>query len=390
MLLILLYSWANQIKMARKIIGIVLGVLLLLGAFYGAKSLIDSNQRIQKEVPQAIKTVFTSPVINGEVPILINASGNLVASRKIELYSEVQGILQESTRPFKAGQFFRKGELLMEMDSREFYSSLLSQRSSLYDLIAAVMPDLKFDYPEAFVRWNKYLNDFDIKKNIKPLPVAATEKEKYFITGKQIVTTYYTIKNLEERLSKYTLSAPFDGVLTESLVNAGTLIRSGQKLGEFVSLENFELEVAVNAEYMKIMQVGKKVRLTDLSGDNEWMGTVKRVNGRLDQETQTVTAFIGVSGEGLIEGMYLEANIAAKAENNAIEIQRNLLLNEKEIFIVENDQLVIQQINPVHYTEKTAIIKGLENGTQIISRPVAGGYAGMPVKMISSGAIKNQ
>ncbi|NQZ77433.1 MAG: efflux RND transporter periplasmic adaptor subunit, partial [Ekhidna sp.] len=228
--------------MLRKIIGIVVGVLLLAGAIYVAKSLIAANQRPRREMPQAIKTVYTNPVINGEVPILVNASGNLVPTRKIEVFSEVQGILLESNRPFKAGQFFKKGDILLNMDSKEFYSSLLSSRSGLYDLIAAIMPDLKFDYPEAFARWNSYLQNFDIQKNLAPLPIAENDKEKFFVTGKQIFTTYYTIKNLEERLNKYTLYAPFDGVLTESLVNAGTLIRSGQKLGEFVSLTKFELE----------------------------------------------------------------------------------------------------------------------------------------------------
>lgn len=376
--------------MARKIIGIALGLALLTGAFYFAKSLISANQRVRKEVPQAIKTVYTTPVINGEVPILVNASGNLVASRKIELFSEVQGILLESNKPFKAGQAFRKGDILMKMDSREYYSSLLAQRSALYDLIAAMMPDLKFDYPEAFDRWDTYLKSFDLKSRVKPLPDPESDKEKYFITGRQIITTYYNIKNQEERLDKYTITAPFDGVLTESLVNAGTLIRSGQKLGEFVSLKSFELEVAVNAEYLEIMQIGKQVKLTDLNGDREWIGSVKRVNGRLDQETQTVTVFIGVTGQGLVEGMYLEANIAAKSESSAIEIARSLLLNEKEIFVVEDDVLIVKQIEPVHYTENTAVIKGLANGTQMITRPVAGGYQGMAVKMISEGIVSNQ
>ena len=376
--------------MARKIIGIALGLALLTGAFYFAKSLISANQRVRKEVPQAIKTVYTTPVINGEVPILVNASGNLVASRKIELFSEVQGILLESNKPFKAGQAFRKGDILMKMDSREYYSSLLAQRSALYDLIAAMMPDLKLDYPEAFDRWDTYLKSFDLKSRVKPLPDPESDKEKYFITGRQIITTYYNIKNQEERLDKYTITAPFDGVLTESLVNAGTLIRSGQKLGEFVSLKSFELEVAVNAEYLEIMQIGKQVKLTDLNGDREWIGSVKRVNGRLDQETQTVTVFIGVTGQGLVEGMYLEANIAAKSESSAIEIARSLLLNEKEIFVVEDDVLIVKQIEPVHYTENTAVIKGLANGTQMITRPVAGGYQGMAVKMISEGIVSNQ
>ncbi len=376
--------------MVRKILGVVLGIALLVGALFVAKSMIDANQRTRKEIPQAIKKVYTRPVINGEVPILVNASGNLIASRKIELFSEVQGVLQETNRPFKTGQFFRKGEVLLKMDSREYYSSILAQRSALYDLIAAMMPDLKFDYPEAFDKWERYLNGFDLNKKVRPLPEASSDKEKFFITGKQIITTYYNIKNIEERLGKYTIIAPFDGVLTESLVNAGTLIRSGQKLGEFVSLKDFELEVAVNAEYLEIMQLGKQVRLSDLSNEREWMGTVKRVNGRLDLETQTVTVFIGVAGQGLVEGMYLEADISAKAENNAIEIERNLLINEREVFVVEGNQLVAKTIIPVHYTEKTAVIKGLDNGTHLIIRPVAGGYPGMPVEMVSDAAIKNQ
>ena len=376
--------------MTRKILGVVIGILLLSGAFYAAKSLVNSNQRTRQEVPQSIKKVYTRPVINGEVPIIINASGNLVASRKIELYSEVQGILKESGKSFKAGQVFRKGEVLLKMDDQEYYSSLLAQRSALYDLIAAMMPDLKFDYPEAFERWNVYLQSFDLNSRVRNLPEITSEKEKYFITGKQVITSYYNLKNLEERLGKYSISAPFDGVLTESLVNTGTLIRTGQKLGEFVSMKNFELEVAVNAEYIEIMKVGKNVLLSDLRNEKEWIGTVKRVNGRIDLTTQTVTVYIGVSGEGLVEGMYLEANITARPETNAIEIERNLLINEKEVFVVEGNELKVKEINPVHFTEETAVVKGLANGTQLIMRPVAGGYPGMPVEMISDANIKDQ
>ena len=155
-------------------------------------------------------------------------------------------------------------------------------------------------------------------------------------------------------------------------------------------MKEFELEVAINAEYMNIMEIGKQVRLTNLNGLDEWIGTVKRINGRIDLTTQTVTVFIGVSGTGLVEGMYLEANIAAESETSAIEIERNLLLNDKELFVVENDQLVIKQIQPVYYTEKTAVVKGLENGSQLIVRPVAGGYAGMPVKVISDASTKTE
>lgn len=373
--------------MIRKIISIGLGALLLFGAFYGAKSMIASKKQRKKEFPPTVKSVYTRSVQNGEVPIMVTANGDLVSSRKIELYSEVQGVLLENVLPFKAGQSFKKGSTLLKIDSREYYATLLSERSRFYDLIVAMMPDLKFDYPEAFVRWENYLKAFDINQNLRPLPEIMDEKENYFITGKQIITTYYTIKNQEERLKKYIITAPFSGVLTESLVNSGTLIRSGQKLGEFVSLQSFELEVAINAQYMDILKVGEQVKLNDLNGENSWTGIVKRVNGRLDQETQTVTVYIEVSGKGLVEGMYLEAVIAAEAETDAIEIPRDLMLNEKEVYVVVQDTLMVKEITAVYFTETTAVIKGLPDGTQLVAKPVAGAYARMPVKIISEKAL---
>lgn len=375
--------------MTRKIIGFVLGLILLAGAAYVAKSLIDSNVRPVREVPKTIKTVFTQSILNTDIPIVVKANGNLVASRKIELFSEVQGIFNEGNKPFKSGQAYTKGQILMDIDSREFYTSLLAQRSTLYDMITGMMPDLKFDYAESFQNWQGYLESFDLNEDLSPLPEPVTDKEKYFVNGKQVVTTYYNIKNLEERFKKYKISAPFNGILTESLVNPGTLIRSGQKLGEFVSLNDFELEVDVNEQYIDILRVGEAVLLSDLTGKRNWQGIVRRVNGRLDQTTQTVKVYIGVQGKDLIEGMYLEANIEARSEKGAIELPRNLLNNEKEVFAVEDGKLVIKQVTPVYYTDKTAVVKGLADGTQIVSKPLPGAYSGMLVKVAAgSGTIE--
>lgn len=367
--------------MLRKIIGLFIGLILLAGAGFTAKTLIDNNQRPVRQVPKTVKTVFTQTVLNTEIPIVVKANGNLVASRKVEIFSEVQGIFKETGKPFKSGQTYSQGQILMDIDSREFYTSLLAQRSTLYDLITGMMPDLRFDYPESFGHWDKYLKEFELEKNLKPLPEPLNDQEKYFVNGRQVVSTYYSIKNLEERYSKYKIKAPFSGILTESLVNPGTLIRSGQKLGEFVSTNDFELEVDVNQEFMDILRVGEAVLLTDLAGNKEWQGIVRRVNGRLDQTTQTVKVFIGVRGADLIEGMYMEANIAARAEKDALEIPRSLLQNENQLFAVEDGKLVILEVNPVYFTDKTAVVKGLKDGTKILSRAIPGAYNGMLVKI---------
>ena len=73
--------------MLRKIISIILGIVLLAGAIFVAQTLISNNKRVVREVPKTVKTVFTQKVSNSEIPIVVKANGNLVASRKIEVFS---------------------------------------------------------------------------------------------------------------------------------------------------------------------------------------------------------------------------------------------------------------------------------------------------------------
>ena len=243
------------------------------------------------------------------------------------------------------------------------------------------MPDLQLDYPEHFPKWQAYLAGFDLEKATPELPETTSEKEKYFITGRGIFSSYYNVKNLEQRLSKYTIYAPFSGVLTEALVTEGTLVRAGQKLGEYIETGTYELEVAISKSYADFLKVGEQVRLSNLEKTEYFMGKVVRINGRVDQASQTITAFIEVSGDTLKEGQYLEANLNAKNESNAIEIDRSLLLEDDRIFVVRDSILDLIEVTPVYFSDKKVVLKNVPDGETIVSRPIAGGYAGMLVKV---------
>jgi hypothetical protein len=52
------------------------------------------------------------------------------------------------------------------------------------------------------------------------------------------------------------------------------------------------------------------------------------------------------------------------------------------LFIVNDGILESKPVEPVYFTESTVIVRGLEDGDQLISKPVAGGYHGMQVQVI--------
>ncbi|HEY9184500.1 MAG TPA: HlyD family efflux transporter periplasmic adaptor subunit [Salegentibacter sp.] len=365
----------------RKIILSILGILLIVLAIFGAKAIIDSNVQEVPEARKTVKNVFVDTVRNRTVPIVIPANGNVTALKKLELFSEVQGIFQSSSKNFRPGQEYSRGQVLLNINAQEYYAGVLSAKSGLYNTITSVMPDLRMDYPEAFEKWQAYLTNFDVNKTTPPLPEMNTEKEKYFITGRGIISAYYEIKNLEERLSKFTIRAPFNGVLTEAAVNPGTLVRPGQKLGEFIDPTVYELEVAVPKRFTDLLKVGEEVSLQNLEKTKTYTGTVIRINARVDRQSQTIQVFIKVEDPDIREGMYLEAKLDARDEENAIEIARELLIDRSKVYVVRDSILALQEVDPVYFTSKSVVIKGLEDGTKLISAPVPGAYPGQVVQI---------
>lgn len=367
----------------RKLIITGIGLAVLALSFLFSKYLENSKEKPKSKATKIEKTAFVTEVKNKEVPVVITANGNLIAKNKVDIYSEVQGVLQATGKDFRVGTPYKKGQTLLKINSQEFYASIQSQRSSLQNLIASVMPDLRLDYPESFQTWSTYLQNFNINSSLQPLPEPKSDKERYFLSGKNIYTSFYNIKNLEVRLGKYNIRAPFDGILTEALVTNGTLVRSGQKMGEFIDTSVFELPLSVNAAFADVLVKGKKVTLHNLEKTKTWDGVVTRINGRIDQASQTVTIYIEVKGEGLREGMYLEANVATQPVSDAIEINRKLLVENKSVYLVKDSVLSLVDIQPVHFKENTVVVKGLLNGSKLVVKPIAGAYSGMPVKIFS-------
>ena len=365
----------------RKIILAILGILLIAGAIFLGKYFIDKNQKPKPKYKKSVQTVFVNSVKNQGVPVIISANGNLVAKNRIEIFSEVQGVLNTSNKAFKPGVKFKEGQVLLSINSDEFYASLQSQKSNLYNLITAVLPDLRLDFSSEFKTWESYLKSFDLNKSIPKLPEFLSEKEKYFISGRGILTAYYNVKNLEVRLSKHEIRAPFSGVLTEALVTNGSLVRVGQKLGEFIDTGVYEMEVSINAEFADLVRVGKAVTLTSTNKLKIYLGTVVRINGKIDQVSQTINAYIELKHPDLKEGMFLEASLQAKTISNAIEISRKLLVDNESVYTVRQDSvLTLAKIEPVYFSAETVVIKGLRSDDKILVQPLPGAFDGMIVK----------
>lgn len=368
----------------RKILLSVFGLLIIVLSYFVLKYIIDSNLKPEREARKQTKTAYVEKAQLSEIPIFLDVQGIVKAKHRLELFAEVQGVFRTTNKLFRVGQNYNAGETILFIDSEEFKSSVLSARSNLLNQITALLPDLRLDYPDAFPQWEAYVKNFDINKKLAPLPEPINDKDRFFITSRNIYTEYFTIKNLEERLSKFRISAPYNGVLTEALVTEGTLIRSGQKLGTFIKPDDYELELSVSQSFLSKLNPGSTVEVTDIDGTQSFSGKVVRINSSVDQTTQTVSVFVALKDPALKEGMFVKAKIQAETVKNAIELPRQLLQNGRQIFIVKNGVLELLSVNAVHFSEQTVILNDVPENTLYLTQSITGAYVGMQVNVEES------
>ena len=369
------------LKKARKWILFISGFLVIAISFQLSKKIIDSNPPPRKRAENKTKDVYIKKVVNGKYQVQIPSEGILQAYKRIRITSRVQGLMRAINPLFKPGQEYQSGQIIVKIEPAEFLANVISQRASLFNLITSILPDLNLDFPESYKIWNEYLKNFDLQKGVPQLP-KMDDKVKLFVSGRGVISSYYSLLNLEKTLSFYTIRAPFNGVLVNANVTEGSLIRSGQELGEFISPGDYELMVALPKSYLSNIEKGAKVKVKSIDTGQDFFGIVSRINSKVNTQTQSVEVFIRIKDKELKEGMYMQAYIDAITFDNVFAIDRGLINGSQELFIVKDNKLTLQKVNPIHYTETLAIVEGLLDGQQIIAQPMIGAYSGMEINPV--------
>jgi len=364
-------------------ISIVAGILIFIGGFFAMKFLANSKEPPKRKSAASQKRMILAQMVeNQDVNVLVDVNGKLTASNRIEVFAEVSGKLKPTNKPFKTGNSFGQGESLIAIDDSEFKLNLYAAKSNFLNVLTQLLPDLKLDYPEDFSAWKKYVDAFQIEKSLNDLPEIKSDKLKGFVASKNIFNTFYQLKSQQERLSKYNITAPFQGVVAQSLINEGTLVRANQKLGEFISTNVYEIESAIRVNDLDFISVGDTVELSSEDIPGIWFGKVIRISKNINPSTQTFSVYTQISHPELKEGMYIYGTIKGKKVEQVFSLDRRLLIDNNSVYIVKDSALVVKPIQIEKYTTTGVLIKGLSDGEMILKEAISGAYEGLKVEPV--------
>ncbi|MBI1317293.1 HlyD family efflux transporter periplasmic adaptor subunit [bacterium] len=362
----------------------ILGLLVIALVGIGYSRLKSSKTPPARKGVSAVPIVETTSVHNRTRSIDIPISGRLAAERRIELFSEVQGVMLDNQQRFKTGRAFRKGELLVSIDDAEVQAALIAQRSAFIQNIAQLLPDLSLDHPEDASQWKAYLNQLRPERDPPPLPEPGSETLRLFLTARNVYSNYHNLKSASTRAAKYRIVAPFDGILVDAQLTEGSLVRPGQRLGSFIAPGRYELEGSVSSTQMDWVRVGTALTLNSEEGKGRWRGTVVRVNNRIDEATQSVRVFIRVEGSDLQEGQYLHGSPGTRSFEDVFAYPRLSLVQDRFVYAVRDSVLERRAVKIVASGKDSVLIRGLEEGLPVLTKPLPGAYDGLKVKPLST------
>ena len=356
----------------------VIAVIIVVTGIVIGRLLGSGKAQQERTVPKRDSQVPVAEITNGQVQRNITMNGKVQAVNKIEIYAEVTGVFVDGDKPFREGRRFSKGEVLLRIEDSVYRNTVLAEKSSLLNELTLLMPDLLIDFPEYAGPWKQYLKDFSIDKPLRPLPSAPNDRLRNYVAARNIYNKFFAVRSMEETLAKYRIIAPFDGVVTVSEANPGILVRNGQKLGEFAATTAFELELSAPVRDAAFIREGGRVLLSSDDFDGLIEATVARVNETIDPDTQTVGVYVLLNDPRLKDGMYLSASLEVPVDAAAV-IARELLDRENRVFVLRDSILTLLPVEVVSVDGKTAIVRGIQDGTMILAEPMEGAYSGMAI-----------
>lgn len=348
---------------------ILLGVFILLsGLIYFALS--RNAKSPNKELKEESKTVYVPvrEIHNTTRLMTLTSYGQITPQTQIIVSMEVQGKLEKGDLTVKPGTNFKKGQILFRVNNEEAFFTLSSRKSALLNLVLNALPDIEMDFPSEKNKWIGFMNDLSPSKLLPELPIFSSAKERMFITSRNIVSEYYSLRSMEARMEKYFFAAPFNGTVLDVFAEPGAIANPGAQIAKIAQTDNFEVKVPISIEELGLFKENSTAKFIDAKGNTVASGKIIRISDAINQQTQSTDVYYAITpekGATLYSGMYVNVSIQKEAMKETMTLPRTAV-NEGKVKILDGEKIKIQEIMIAGSKPDSVFVTGLKDGKLVV------------------------
>ena len=346
--------------MKKRMVYMLLGILLLVGAVVGWKYYgYVQYQKSAAAAPVPSSTVTSTKAEFQQWQPQITAVGTLRAMRGVDVTTEVAGLVRSIH--FKSGDEVKAGQLLAQLNAD-------SDVAFLRSLEAAA------DLANTVYERDKALLSAEVLSKAQVDTDAGDLKSKRAQVAQQLAV-----------VQKKTIRAPFAGKLGISTVNPGQYMNPADKLVTLQTIDPIYVDFNVPQQQLPQLSVGQKITLTaDAAPGQTFIGKINAISPRIDPATRNVMieATLPNPKRELLPGMFASVKVNSGAENRYLTLPQTALTFNPygdTVFVVKptdkkdekgKTALEVQQVfvttGPTR-GDQIAILKGLEPGAEVVT-----------------------
>jgi len=354
---------------------VIIGLFVIVNLFIFKVLFIGRTEEKPEEEEKTFVThLEATSVKNVEENFEVSGYGTVSSFNTVDVSAEAQGKMYAGNKSLKPGIKFKKGDLLFRIDDTELRYSLRSRKSSFINLLANILPDIKIDYSSEYNKWSDYIESIKLNESLPTLPSWTTDKEKIFLSTRNVLSEYFSIKGAEEQLKKYTVYAPFSGMITEVYINDFSFVNPGAKIIRIVQTGNYEIPVSIAVSQLQLIDIGTKCVVYSTDGTEKGAGSVVRISEVINKATQSVSVYvkpIAHKGERFIEGEYVLVKIDVQSKGTGIRLPLSAI-HENQVYIYSQTDSLLRKkpIQILNENENGAFVTGLKDKEIVIQQEV--------------------
>jgi len=386
---------STQVKTTRTkkliVLAAIIGITLI------SVMLISSNPPQSKRFKPskaAQMTVVTRTLVPQNYQIMVESFGTVKPRTESILFAQVSGEITKVSGQFRNGSFFEKGDVLVQLDDRDYISEVKVSKANLLSANQVLLEE-QARVDQALADWQRLGNGKIASALVLREPQLESAKAK-------VLSAQAQLDKAKLSLERTKIIAPYAGRILKKQVDIGQVVTGNSQLATIFAVDYVEIRLPIKnkdlalinlpEEYRDIGEQGNKndVKLTsDLMGPQSWNGVIIRTESAIDEQSQQLYVVAQINrpydattsyGSPIKIGQYVTAEISGKELTDVLVIPSSAIYQGSYVYTVEKGLLMRKEVILGWQNGKQSIVKsGLVVGDELVLTSLGQVSSGTPV-----------
>lgn len=321
---------------------------------------------LSQGLPATSASLETAAVTRAELPRVYRCDGVAEAINRSTMSAETSGRVVKVN--FDVDDHVRQGDVIVELEDEQQQAGVIQARANLQAAMA-----LRQDAAGAFTRIEAVFAQGAVSKAEMDKATAALQQAD---AGQRAAAA--ALQQAQQELAYTRIMAPYNGIVTERLIEVGETAQPGRSLMAGLSLDSMRIGVDVPQTLVESIRTERKAQV-EING--QWIAAEEiTVFPIADPTSNTFKVRLrlpeGVTG--VYPGMYLKAGFVAGTRTSLLIPLPAVVLRSEVVAVYVVDDAGRVHLRHIRLgapaaADQVSVLSGLQAGERVATDPVAAG-----------------